>query len=295
MPNPFDQFDGPAAPRPAPIGARSIPGTGPKPDKPNLPIGYRMTEGGTAEAIPGVPIKQDSEPETFATLSPSEAKTLGLAPGKVYQRGTKGSIKAVGDAAAPAGAGGDAEARMKLMETIAKLGSLARDANDNGGWFETGATGHFARSVLPTGTAGFDLNTDLNNIRSKFAFDALQAMRDASKTGGALGSITERELALLEASVANLDPDQSNDNFLTNVESARQAYLAKLAMVDPQLATRMGYDSKKAEDALLSLNDAYNREFGLQEPAPTIDRSANPGAMENPADIDAIMAKYGAK
>lgn len=191
---------------------------------------------------------------------------------------------------------GDKAARVKLMKLVGKLGQIGIDADDNGGWFETGASGSFARSVLPTGTAGYDLKADVTSLQANLAFDALQAMRDASKTGGALGAISERELDLLQSAAGNINPDQSHAAFLANLESVRQAYLAKLAMIDPQTATRMGYNAEEAENALLSLSDQYNQQFGVSEPSPTIDRSPNPGAMQSyPDDIEAIMQKYGAR
>lgn len=196
---------------------------------------------------------------------------------------------------AAAASEGDSAARLKLMRLVGKLGSIGKDANDNGGWFETGASGSFSRNNLWAGSAGYDLGKDINSAQATLAFDALQAMRDASKTGGALGAISERELELLQSAVGNIDPNQSHESFLNNLEAVRQAYLSKLAMIDPQIAARMGYDGKKAESALLALNDAYTKEMGL-DPAVSIDRSASakaPVQQGNPPDIDAILAKYG--
>lgn len=186
----------------------------------------------------------------------------------------------------------DEAAEYKLIKAIRELSSIALDANDNGGFMETGASGAFSRAVLPSGTAGYDLAGDLKTLDANFAFDALNAMREASKTGGALGQVTERELDLLKSSVSNLDPNLSHDVFLGNVEKARQAYLAQLARIDPALATSLGYDGAKAEEALLELDRRYAEEMGL--PRSTVDRSANPNARQStPEDIEAIMQKYG--
>lgn len=184
-------------------------------------------------------------------------------------------------------------AKTNLMRVIGYMNRVALDADDNDGLMETGTSGNIGRSIPIFQTAGKDLAANIQTLRANYAFDALNAMREASKTGGALGNVTEMELKLLESAVANIDPSQSHPQFLENIQGARQAYLAKLAMIDPQLATRMGYDADKAEAALLALNDAYNKEFGL-DGAVEIDRSPNP-QTSNPADIDAIMAKYGAQ
>lgn len=58
---------------------------------------------------------------------------------------------------------------------------------------------------------------DLKSLQANLAFDALSAMREASKTGGALGQVSERELALLESSVAGLDQGQTPENFVKNL------------------------------------------------------------------------------
>lgn len=188
----------------------------------------------------------------------------------------------------------DENARTKLIAAIGKIAQAGLDANDNSGWLETGTSGSIARSVLPKGSAGYTLKKDLETTEARFAFDALQAMRDASKTGGALGQVTERELDLLKAATAAIDPDMDHETFMRNVEEARQAYLSKLAMVDPNTATRMGYDATLAESAWNKYNDAYAKELGYDTARPAVDRT--PGTQSTaplPDDIEAIMQKYG--
>lgn len=189
----------------------------------------------------------------------------------------------------------DQAARAKLIATIGKLAQIGTDANDNGGWFETGTSGSFARSVLPSGAAGPTLGRDINTIRARFAFDALQEMRDASKTGGALGQVSELELKLLESAVAALDPDMDHQTFMRNVEEARQAYLSKLAMVDPDAATRMGYDAAAAEQAWLKYNDLYAKELGYGDDVGVNRDFVTQPTGAVPTDIEAIMQKYGAE
>lgn len=187
-------------------------------------------------------------------------------------------------------------ARSALLKTIRELNNIAIDADDNAGWFETGTSGRFARSALPGANAGKDLAGNIETLNADFAFSALNAMREASKTGGALGQVTERELDLLKASTANIDPNLSHDTFLENVERARQVYLTRLADIDPQLATRLGYDASKAEEALLALNAEYERRFGdpnAQQPTVTREYRTAPDANRTPEDIEAIMRKYG--
>jgi hypothetical protein len=64
---------------------------------------------------------------------------------------------------------------------------------------------------------------DLEALKAQIAFSALQEMRDASKTGGALGAVSERELSLLESNLAGLSPKQTPANFKKNLKRIRES------------------------------------------------------------------------
>lgn len=82
-----------------------------------------------------------------------------------------------------------------------------------------------ALSSMPKGSTGLpgqltawiksspagSLNSIYKTIQAKVGFDELQAMRDASPTGGALGQVSERELEFLSSSIANLDVGLSKE------------------------------------------------------------------------------------
>lgn len=83
--------------------------------------------------------------------------------------------------------------------------------------------------------------TELENLKVKISGVVLQAMRDASKTGGAVGQVTEREWPRLENMLANLDPRQGEAQFRRNLNEIvaytqtvkrqlRTAYEADLAV-----------------------------------------------------------------
>ena len=61
------------------------------------------------------------------------------------------------------------------------------------------------------GTKARNLQADIDTIKANLGFQQLQAMREASPTGGALGQVTERELGFLQSTVASLDQLQSPD------------------------------------------------------------------------------------
>ena len=71
------------------------------------------------------------------------------------------------------------------------------------------------------GTPAADFRADVNTLSANIAFGELTAMREASKTGGALGQVSERELALLEAALGSLDRAQSPEQFKKSLDTVK--------------------------------------------------------------------------
>ncbi len=63
------------------------------------------------------------------------------------------------------------------------------------------------------GSASSNAQAQLETLKAQVAFQTLQDMRNASKTGGALGQVTERELAMLQNALVPLEQAQSYDQF----------------------------------------------------------------------------------
>jgi hypothetical protein len=74
------------------------------------------------------------------------------------------------------------------------------------------------------GTNGRNLEEALKTIKANLGFDRLQQMRDASKTGGALGQVAVKELEALQASIASLDRGQSPEVLKRNLEDIKFYY-----------------------------------------------------------------------
>jgi hypothetical protein len=87
----------------------------------------------------------------------------------------------------------------------------------------TAGIGGRVLSSVP-GSDAYDLRSDLDTIKANFGFDRLQAMRDMSPTGGALGQVAVQELSMLQASVANMDASQSPAQLKKNLEKAKTHY-----------------------------------------------------------------------
>jgi hypothetical protein len=123
-----------------------------------------------------------------------------------------------------------AEAERKTQQQQSQAGNLVVQDIDR-------AQQIIEKSMLPTtgvvggwlsrigGTDARDLRGLLDTVRANAGFKELQAMRDSSPTGGALGQVTERELALLQAVVGNLEQDQSKEQLVDNMRRVKNVYL----------------------------------------------------------------------
>lgn len=121
---------------------------------------------------------------------------------------------------------------------IDKIDQVALDSADNAGWFETGTSGEIARALPSFGAnrPAKDLKSNIDTIDANTAFTALSNLRKESPTGGAVGNVSDKDLELLKSTVSNLDPDQSQEQFLTNLAATKKHYLTMLGMIDPKAA-----------------------------------------------------------
>jgi hypothetical protein len=127
--------------------------------------------------------------------------------------------------------------------------------------------------ITPAG----QLESLLETIQANVGFDKLQAMREASPTGGALGSVTERELAFLQAVFGSLRQDTSPENVRYNLQRLKEHMMGReqriadaIAADFPSLATtaqRRGATNQQ----LQTLNDdeaaeleQLRRELGIE-------------------------------
>lgn len=86
----------------------------------------------------------------------------------------------------------------------------------------TGAIGALLSNI--GGTDAGDLGQLLTTIRANIGFDRLQQMREQSPTGGALGNITEGEVARLEAVQGSLAQSQSQEQLLFNLDRLARTF-----------------------------------------------------------------------
>lgn len=118
------------------------------------------------------------------------------------------------------------------------------------------------------GTPAADLRKDLGTLQAIAGFDELNAMRAASPTGGALGNVTERELAFLQSVVRNIENSQSEPQLRRNLEAFRE----------------------ELRGSWQRIQRAYDQDFGGQEAAPASDGGLTP---EEQAELDQLRAQLG--
>lgn len=75
-------------------------------------------------------------------------------------------------------------------------------------WVDTFGTGGIAGALMSyvPGSNAYNLDKTMDTIRANLGFNELQAMRAASPTGGALGSVAVKELEMLQSTIASLAP-----------------------------------------------------------------------------------------
>jgi hypothetical protein len=96
----------------------------------------------------------------------------------------------------------------KVDEALNQIGALS-----------TGLVGSVLGAV--PGTKAYDLDKTIDTIKANLGFSELQAMREASPTGGALGQVAVQELNMLQSTVASLDKGQSRENLERALQQVR--------------------------------------------------------------------------
>ena len=125
-----------------------------------------------------------------------------------------------------------------------------------GGW-TTGTLGELMKGI--GGTGARDLNAKLETLRSNIGFDRLQKMRMDSPTGGALGSVSERELSQLNSALGNLEQSQSPEQLKENLIRIRDQYeRAIIALQNDYAADGMTFNNPIAQGGSSSGNSSLS-------------------------------------
>lgn len=123
------------------------------------------------------------------------------------------------------------ENQVSNAATVAgKVGEALRDVNKFGA---TGFIGGATKTI--SGTPSYILNSTLDTIKANLGFDELQAMREASPTGGALGQVAVQELTMLQSTVASLDTGLDSKTLSRNLKQVGIHYRRWLNTVGYEL------------------------------------------------------------
>ena len=109
----------------------------------------------------------------------------------------------------------------------------------------------------------------IDTLRSNLAFGRLQEMRDNSKTGGALGQVSNIELQLLSSTATSLDPNQPADVLKENIAKVQSQYKAILDKLqggprDSDIMTIIDSSGKEHKILEKNIEAAKKRDPGLK-------------------------------
>jgi hypothetical protein len=108
------------------------------------------------------------------------------------------------------------------------------------------------------GSPAYDFAADLDAIKANIGFNELQEMRNASKTGGALGQVAIQEINFLQSVLGSLQQGQSPDNLRKNLGGALAKMQASLQRWEEAKAKSGGGQSSAPSPAV----DSFLKRMG---------------------------------
>ena len=129
------------------------------------------------------------------------------------------------------------------------LGELIDDA----GLTTTGRITDFIKTP-----AAKNFEVKLRTVLAQEAFGTLQALRDASKTGGALGQVSEKELKLLEAARVALDQAQTPKAFKAAARKLQQRIKSSKNLLQQAYRYEIGRQGLRESD-VNNIMEMYSR------------------------------------
>jgi hypothetical protein len=190
-----------------------------------------------------------------------------IPPGYMLQQGPDGyqMVPVAGSPAAQAGEKGKVQ-QGRAADLVSQEVGRALTEMKSATLPTTGLVGDYLSSI--GGTAAHNVRELVKTIEAEAAFGRLQQMRESSPTGGALGQVTERELALLTAALGSLKQSQSADQFRDNLMRVNNVY----------------------NDIVHGAGNGPKRyELSFEKPAPP------PAAAQEPADDEAAALEAEAR
>lgn len=181
--------------------------------------------GGTPERPPADPsllVSRAPEATAAATEDAKQGVQLAYLP-KTEAVKAQADIERAGGTARAKGMAerelDQPQAQASVNDASTNLDRMAQAANDlihHPGL--KGITSWNARIPDAPGSQAANARALLTSLKSQIGFSVLQAMRNASKTGGALGAVSDSEGVRLENNLAALEQSQSPEAFQSNLQ-----------------------------------------------------------------------------
>jgi len=168
---------------------------------------------------------------------PADMRAVRDENGKIIQYEViPGSKTDLARKAAEVATTGREKTKSTAAETVVSSIKGLRKALEDETWSSpvTGVTGEVLGAAGPLKAGSLRANAEgyVQTIRSNVGFDRLQRMRDESPTGGALGNVSDLEVKTLQATIGDLNLNQSPDKIeevLANIEKQYNVIMNKAA------------------------------------------------------------------
>lgn len=210
--------------------------------------GVNVNVGPNGQPFANAPFGQDyrRNPDGTVWIDPNTGLPSVLTVPGGPQATEAAALAAKGDAASGA--------KDTATSTITNAANLARQAFNSGAI--TGGTLGNAMANLPESQAA-EVRRQLGVLTSNATIQNLTAMRQASPTGGALGSVTEKEGAMLAAASGAIDPGSSN--FLQQLDNYERTLLE--VVHGPEAGRRIYEQTRRASQGTV---DDILKQYGVQ-------------------------------
>ena len=215
------------------------------------PAGYESNPSGEGlRPIPGGPADKPSQgvkPPSGYRMS-QDGNAMEAIPGGPADQKTQQSIAK------------DQVVRDYTFSELDRLKSAATEIRDHPGL--TGISGIQGKFPNIPGGEAADAEALFETLKSQIAFSVLQNMRNNSKTGGALGQVSEKEIKFLENNLAALDKPQSYKAMKASLDKIVKYVDESKARI--QSAYDAQYGSKAAgEDISTMPDDLLKKQLGI--------------------------------
>lgn len=225
------------------------------------PMGYRYTDSGNLEAIPGGPADKKLGSTEIPKLRPGEKwnakeERVDLVPGsELYNKTAQKHTK---DYAAANAVEDKSDWAIKKIDTIL-------DPKNKAG-FESNFGGYNAYATrMKTGNTA-KVRSEIESLQNDLKSAGLEQIRK----GGSIGAITEREWPILQQMIANINPTLDEKDARAKLEEVRAKF-----------------EAIKAE-----ARDNYSTTWGQTQFHKTRSGGAAPAAGAGQSNIDALLEKY---